>query len=179
MRLFPTPALLCLLTTFNLQHAAAQTERAQVEQAQVERSPASSALVLRTTPQQLLPDLRAAGYAATLDTSGDQPSILLEKKADNVVINLDFVDCNASSCDAVEANVWYDTSKMKGVPDLKTINTWNQDYYVQAYIDTDKNVNLLSRFRFVGGFTHANFLGWLADFEDESNEFDQLMQDLN
>jgi Putative bacterial sensory transduction regulator len=163
MRPLTVLARLCLLSVLCFQHASAQAE----------------GLVARTTAEDLLPDLRAAGYEATLDSSGDELSILLEKKADNVVINLDFIDCTSSGCDAVEANVWYDTSKMKGVPDLKTLNSWNQEYYVQAYIDTDKNVNLLSRYLFKGGFTHANFLGWLADFEEESNEFDQIMQDLN
>ncbi|WP_293912478.1 hypothetical protein [Deinococcus sp.] len=177
MRLSAALIPVCLITALSV--AAAQTEPVQTQSAPPERSSASSALVLRTTPEALLSDLKVAGYQATLDTSGEQPSILLEKKADNVVINLDFIGCNASSCDAVEANVWYDAAKMKSLPDLKTINSWNQEYYVQAYIDTDKNINLLSRYRFTGGFTHANFLGWLADFEDESNEFDQIMQDLN
>ncbi|AWN22465.1 hypothetical protein DKM44_03785 [Deinococcus irradiatisoli] len=135
----------------------------------------SSTLLRSATPESLTPLLRAAGYTVTLDRSGKSPFLKVENKDEGTDFYIDFLNCNASSCDGAYANVLYDLKDLKSAPDLKKINAWNQEYFSQAYLDDNGKPHLISPYSFVGGFTGASFMNWIAAFYGELNDFYELL----
>lgn len=135
----------------------------------------TGSLLRSATPESLTPLLKAAGYTVTLDRSGEQPFLKLENAGDGTDFYLDFLSCNASSCDGVFANVLYDPTGFKQAPTLKQINTWNQDYSTQAFLDDQGKPHLISTYSFVGGFTSANFMAWIKDFYGDLDAYSQFL----
>ncbi len=136
-------------------------------------------LLRSATPESLTPFLKAAGYTVTLDRSGKQPFLKLENTDDGTDFYLDFLSCNASSCDAVFANVLYDPKDFKQAPTLASVNAWNQDYSTQAYLDDENKPHLISTYSFVGGFTSANFMAWIKDFYGDLDAYHQFLDKAN
>ncbi|GAA4016997.1 hypothetical protein GCM10022631_31990 [Deinococcus rubellus] len=139
----------------------------------------TGSLLRSATPESLTPFLKAAGYTVTLDRSGKQPFLKLENTDDSTDFYLDFLNCNASSCDGVFANVLYDPTDFKQAPTLKQVNAWNQDYSTQAFLDDAGKPHLISTYSFVGGFTSANFVAWIKDFYGDLNEYHTFLDKAN
>lgn len=136
-------------------------------------------LLRSATPESLTPFLKASGYTVTLDRSGEEPFLKLENTADNTDFYLDFLNCNASSCDGVLANVLYDPADFKQAPALKQLNAWNQDYSTQAFLDDEGKPHLISTYSFVGGFTSTNFLAWIKDFYGDLDAYHTFLDKAN
>ncbi|TSA80833.1 YbjN domain-containing protein [Deinococcus detaillensis] len=137
---------------------------------------ASAQTVIKiATPESLMPILKTAGYTVTVDRSGKSPFLKVENKTDGNDFYIDFLNCNTSSCDGAFANVFYTATDFKTKPDLKVLNTWNKEYFSQAYMDDKGNPHLISTYTFVGGFTSANFLDWVQTFYDEISQYNDML----
>lgn len=135
----------------------------------------AQSVIKSATPESLVPILKTAGYTATVDRSGKSPFLKVVNKADSTDFYIDFLNCNTSSCDGVFANIFYTAADFKKAPDLKALNEWNKKYFSQAYLDDKGNPHLISTYTFVGGFTSANFLDWVAGFYDEIGQYNDML----
>ena len=137
------------------------------------------AVIGTVTPELMLSIVKAAGYTATLDKSGDSPELTLKRK-NSVTIYLNLHDCKTGSCSEADAYTYYAAADLTTAPAESDMTAWNSKNYTQAYIDSedDDSVNLDSLYYFKGGFTKANFLNWLNEFKKDADSFDKMLQDL-
>ena len=132
---------------------------------------AQAGVIGSATPESLKPLLEEAGYLVVLDNSGKSPFLEVQNADKELLFYVDFFNCQAAVCANALANISYDAKDFKKAPDLSSINTWNQDYTSQAYLDDEGSPHLVSTYTLSGGFTSDNFIAWIKAYEDEDNQF--------
>lgn len=136
-------------------------------------APARTAL-LAATPGAVAASLRAAGYRVipNPEKPGRDPgmTVLVGPRE----LDLWLSGCVQGVCLRVTASASWDYRQRLSDLSPALVNSWNSNYYTQAYIYRDRYF-LDSSQMLRGGFTHTALRTWMSEYLADLKEFEQQL----
>lgn len=130
--------------------------------------------LLAATPGAVAASLKAAGYHVKLNPVRPDRDPGMTVLVGPRELDLWLSGCVQGVCLRVTASASWDYQKRQSALSPALVNSWNSNYYTQAYVY--KNRYFLDSSQMLrGGFTHTTLRTWMGEYLADLQEFEQQL----